>query len=34
MEIWKRNDLKKTFTADYERYSGSGEIGIYVGIKK
>lgn len=33
IKIWKRNDLKKTFISEYERYSESGEIDIYVGIK-
>ena len=30
-EIWQRNDLKKTFLAEYERYYNNG-IDIYIGV--
>ena len=31
MEIWQRDDLKKTFLAEYERYHDKG-IDIYIGV--
>jgi predicted transcriptional regulator YdeE len=31
--IWQRNDLQKTFIADYERYGPHGEIDIHIGIQ-
>lgn len=30
--IWQRQDLKKTFIADYERYGADGSIDIHIGI--
>ena len=32
-EIWKTNDLEKTYISDYELYYPSGAIEIYIGIK-
>ena len=32
MEIWQRNDLKKTFLAEYELYHAKG-IDIYIGVE-
>ncbi len=32
MEIWERDDLKKTFIAEYERYHDKG-IDIYIGVE-
>lgn len=31
--IWQRTDLRKTFVADYERYSADGSIDILVGLE-
>lgn len=30
--IWQRDDLRKTFVADFERYRGHGDIEIHIGI--
>lgn len=30
--IWGRSDLRKTFIAEYERYSASGAIDIFIGL--
>ncbi|WP_089723716.1 GyrI-like domain-containing protein [Candidatus Thiosymbion oneisti] len=32
-EIWRMNDLNKSYQCDYERYRSSGEISIHVGTK-
>lgn len=31
--IWARQDLKKTFIADAERYAANGEIQIWIGVQ-
>lgn len=31
--IWQRDDLRKTFIADYERYGADGSIDILVGVE-
>lgn len=33
-EIWRRNDLAKTFIAEYERYTSQGDIDIFIGLEK
>lgn len=32
-EIWRRDDLHKTFVCDYERYQPDGTIDIHVGVR-
>lgn len=32
--VWRRDDLPKTFVADYERYQADGTIDILVGVDK
>jgi len=32
MEIWKRDDLKKTFISEYEHYHAEG-IDVYIGVE-
>lgn len=32
-QVWKRNDLLKTYVADYERYGSDGSIELCIGIE-
>jgi predicted transcriptional regulator YdeE len=33
-EIWRKNELPKTFIAEYERYTSQGDIDIFIGLEK
>ncbi|OOG37849.1 GyrI-like domain-containing protein [Polaromonas sp. A23] len=33
-EIWRRNELPKTFIVEYERYTAQGDIDIFIGLDK
>ena len=32
-EVWSRNDLAKTFIAEYERYQADGSIDVWIGLR-
>ncbi len=32
--VWERNDLAKTFIAEYERYAANGDIHISIGLSR